>query len=401
MIKRFPGDNTNIIDYKQTWSQFNSDSKVYEAYFNAKLNILRDQAQKKLDTYQQAKKVAGIFNNTPFEIDEDEIARDATSMLISEGALDDISSLYTAVVTTGEELGRRSEMYTQALGNLSQIKQGLMDGKSFTIKGGEIPTFAQAVERGMMEKGKMSNLIGRLGQHTSSVAGAAITNSLLSQLSKKLNVSTSDMKVVATYEDTGDIRKGQYRYQTDNKLSISVDIDGTGQNILEFSFNISDKANKDLAKIATKKTTGNLKFRDSTVAATTRDLDDQRAKYNTISYHYITDENKRFSGMWFPAGEALRSYVGYKMLIDMLIGSTEFNDEIDFTVYGGRIIPEHNVAAKLLSQKQSGRYRYQAEIAYYKLLNGNESAVQSENEAMDVIDKMRTSIRASINFSEI
>jgi hypothetical protein len=40
-------------------------------------------------------------------------------MLISEGALDDISSLYTAVVTTGEELGRRSEMYTQALGNLS------------------------------------------------------------------------------------------------------------------------------------------------------------------------------------------------------------------------------------------------------------------------------------------
>ena len=400
MKKRYYGDNTNIIDYKETWSQFESKSKMYEQYFNVKMDLLRMDAQKKLDTYTKAKKITGVFNGTPFEISEDEIARNAMSMLQDQGADVDISSLYGAIIQDGEDLGTRGDKYTEALGNLMQIKSGLMSGQKFTVKGGDVPSFEKAVQSGMLEKGKISNLIGRLGQHTSSLAGAAITNSLVSELAKSLNISSSSMQVTATYEDTGDIREGQYRYQTDNKLSIKVSIGGENGGELDFSFNISDKANKELAKLSTKKTTGGLKFRDSTVAATTKDLD-PRAKYNTISYHWITDEDKRFSGMWFPAGESLRSYVGYKMLIDMLIGSSEHNDEIDFTVYGSKIIPEHNVATKLLSQKQSGRYRYQAEIAYYKLLNGSESAVKSEMEVISVIDKMRTSIRASLMLNEI
>jgi hypothetical protein len=76
-----------------------------------------------------------------------------------------------------------------------------------------------------------------------------------------------------------------------------------------------------LAHLASKKATGSLKFRDSTVAATTKDLDNIKAKYNTISYHWIVNNGNRVSGMWFPAGEALQSYIGYKLLIDMLLGS--------------------------------------------------------------------------------
>ena len=271
-----------------------------------------------------------------------------------------------------------------------------MSGQTFTVKGKDIPSFEEAIQRGYLKKGKISNLIGRLGQHTSSLAGAAITNNLISQLTDSLNIDSSSMRVIASYEDVGDIREGQYRYQTDNKLAIKVLIDGKNGGEINFSFNISDKANKELAHLTSKKTTGNLKFRDSTVAATTKDLDNIKAKYNTLSYHWIIDNGSRMSGMWFPAGEALRSYIGYKLLIDMLLGSEQHNDEINFTVYGSKIIPEHNVATKLLSMKKSGRYRYQAEISYWDLLEDGKSAVKNETEAMNVIDKMRTSIRASI-----
>ena len=124
-----------------------------------------------------------------------------------------------------------------------------MSGQKFTVKGGDVPSFEKAVQSGMLEKGKISNLIGRLGQHTSSLAGAAITNSLVSELAKSLNISSSSMQVTATYEDTGDIREGQYRYQTDNKLSIKVSIGGENGGELDFSFNISDKANKELERV--------------------------------------------------------------------------------------------------------------------------------------------------------
>ena len=392
-MNKFYGDNTNIIDYRQTWSQFQSDSKQYQQYFNAKLNLLQIDAQQKLDTYKEAKKICGIFNGTNFEIDESKIAESAVSQLQNFNTDEVISNLYSSIINIADDLGDNGDKYTESLGNLLQIKNGLMSGQSFTIMGKDIPEFSKIIKEGMYQKGRISNLIGNLGQHTSALAGAAIANSLVEELAKQLNLDSSLLKISAIYEDTGDVRKGKYRYQTDNKLSIKILIDQGAE--LNFSFNISDKANKELAKLKNKKTTGLLKFRDSTVAATTKDLN-PKEKYNTISYHWIIDNDNRMSGMWFPAGEALRSYVGYKMLIDMFIKSSQNLDEIDFTVYGSKIIPENNVATKLLSQKESGRFRYAADISYYQLLKDSNSAVKSELEAIQVIDRMRTTIRASL-----
>jgi hypothetical protein len=38
-----------------------------------------------------------------------------------------------------------------------------MSGQTFTVKGKDIPSFEEAVQRGYLEKGKISNLIGQLG----------------------------------------------------------------------------------------------------------------------------------------------------------------------------------------------------------------------------------------------
>lgn len=386
--------------YEKT-TQYNSNLDEYNKYFQEKLKNLQDSSNSKIQQIKERKnKFAGKFNNIDFVLDEKKIASSAMSQLQQFNVNQNLESLYSAVKSTATKAGFLSDQYVNSLGALLKIKNGLSEGYTYSVKSKDISFIEQKLADGNIAVGQLSNLIGDLGQHTSSLAGAAITNAVVSQLCDQLNVSSDSMAIKASYLETGEQKRGTYRLQTDNALSISIMIDGM-EGELNFSFNISDKANLRLGNLTKKKTTGSLKFRDSTVQATTTDLM-EAAKYNTISYHWLADTQKRVSGMWSKSGNSLQHYIGYKMLRDMLLLSKEYEDSIDFTVYGGTIIPEETVIEKLLSKKRGSNdnYQYQANIAYYKLLNGTKSAVSSEEEAIKVINKMKVTIRASLNLTK-
>ena len=392
------GDNTNIINYYfETQREYDAEMGAYAAYLQTKLNNLQMIQQEKIKKIMDKKKnISGLFNNTPFHLNISDIAQAATSSLGQMDVEQELEGLYQAVSSSMESVGQASDQYANSLNNLLIIKNEMAEGMTYTIENySDIPSFEKIIANGMTQKGKLSNLIGILGQQTSSLAGAAIAQTVVKELSEQLNISSDKMTISSQYTEKGNERIGSYRLQTDNALDISISIDGV-EGVLNLSFNISDKANLGLGKLTKKKTTGSLKFRDSTVAVTTSDLNDID-KYNTISYHWIGEKNRRVSGMWTQAGNIMRHYVGYRMLCDMVIKSQEFNDSIDFTVYGGNIIPEESVIEKLLSIRNSGKnYQYAADIEYYKLVSGNQSVVSSEKEAIKAINKLRTSIRTSL-----
>ena len=86
-----------------------------------------------------------------------------------------------------------------------------------------------------------------------------------------------------------------------------------------------------------------------------------------------------------------------EQLKDMFLKSKEYNDEIDFTVYGDRIIPEDKVLNKLLSSTSTGNPNYRADIDYFdKLVKDEKSLVKTVEEAEDVIAGIPVYIKASL-----
>ena len=84
----------------------------------------------------------------------------------------------------------------------------------------------------------------------------------------------------------------------------------------------------------------------------------------------------------------------------MFLKSKEYNDEIDFTVYGDRIIPEDKVLNKLLSSTSTGNPNYRADIDYSdKLVKNEKSLVKTVEEAEHVIAGIPVYIKASLAIS--
>lgn len=307
-----------------------------------------------------------------------------------------ISDAYSNLINTIENTNATVDQYNKAVGVLLDIRNGLIpNGSTFTTTKNNVEFLALGAKTAEeLKYGKLSNALGRLGEEMSSLSGAAIAGALLDEV--KESFKNHDITFSANYENVGAKRQGTYRNQTDNKLTISFKLNpkaGSGEKAgeLNFNFNISDKANKQLSNMSKKrKATGSLTFRSSTVANTTKDLD-KKAVYNTISYHRTG--KYKFSIMNSDIGQSLRRYIGYKMLIDMLIGSRNHEDEIDFTVYGNKIIPENRVVEKLLSAKNQNYQRYMAEVEYWQLRSATNT-----KEAEEMIPKLSTRIKESISF---
>ena len=231
-----------------------------------------------------------------------------------------------------------------------------MNGAQFSINlnGSDALNLIEAAKNGVPEtKGTLSNMLGYTGEGVSSLAGAAIANAVLEEFANQLGSKSKIENVQVTYTNLGEKRDGGYRFQTDNQLQLSFDVYTDGQaSKVELIYNISDKANNYLSKLSSRrKATRNLTFRSSTVLRQSDDLNDEDEKnalYNTISYHKDRFGNRYTAMPSSSAAIALRSYMGYKMLLQMFIDSQDHEDEINFTVYGNKIIPEHNVLSKLL-----------------------------------------------------
>ena len=389
---------------KEDGSGFSKDNYgAYEQIFNTKLNNLRTSALGQLETMQQAKSWSQMINGMAVTLDEDEIAQSAIEKISDPDVNRAISDIYSQTINAvnGELSKYNADKYKGAVDFLIGVQAGLMNGAQFSIdlNGSDALNLIEAAKNGVPEtKGTLSNMLGYTGEGVSSLAGAAIANAVLEQFANQLSGSKIG-NVQATYTNLGEKKVEGYRFQTDNQLQLSFDVYTNGQTSkVELIYNISDKANNYLSNLSNRrKATRNLTFRSSTVLKQSEDLD-KEALYNTISYHKDISGN-RYTAMpsHYPAATALRSYMGYRMLLQMFIESKEHGDEINFTVYGNRIIPEHNVLSKLLTSKDVNHFRYIADISYYDLLDGDKSAVSSEQEAESVINKMRVTIGESIS----
>lgn len=256
--------------------------------------------------------------------------------------------------------------------------------------------------------GKLSNLLGDLGETTSFMAETAITNALIDSLADQLQVSSSGIKATAVVENKGNEKFNGETVQTDNKLSISFNFsdDIVAQfsdlkNGLSLSINISDKANKKLSKLSGNRrtTTNALTFRSSKVSTLMNEMPKkiQSATYNLISYHR---QGKELVGFMSAApGFALRKYLGYKLLQKMFLSEGNLN-QINFTVYGTSIYAEQEVYDKLY---RSGNIMADVEYWTLKSLVGQfrgktieEGLKQGTAEANKRIENMKVAIRASL-----
>ena len=397
----------------------------YDAYFKSKLKLLQTEANvEALEAMAKAKIWSQKINGEEVVIDESVIAKAATSK-IGEYTKD-ISNLYEqtlGAINSSQEV--ESEIYQSAASRILQgIQGGLAEGETFTIdlnSSTALDLEKAATQIPIHVRGNLSNTLGDVGEGVSALAGRALVDSLIEEFEKQLGEGTVNKSTIkAKYTNKGAQRVKSYRSQTDNELRINFELNPektNGGNVarLEFVYNISDKANKALAKLTEKtKNTDSLKIRNSTVGHLLKDNGNfgKGAIYNTISYHRKNPDSPRYSGMQSKAGKALRAYAGYKLLLETFLESKKHKDEINFTVYGNKIIPENSVVQTMLEKTavqyltkggiRGGNYSFFAEIRYYQLVstkNGNQvSNVNSIEEAEKLIRSMPVEIKGTFQF---
>lgn len=251
--------------------------------------------------------------------------------------------------------------------------------------------------------------IGDIGEMTSSLAASALTAEVIKEVEEQLGKVAG---VTISRENVGAKQIEDYHMQTDNRFSVAIKL-ANGKTVTT-ELNISDKASKkQLTHFERKSTTGDAFFSRSTVAELVKPTSpieeglSEDTYYNVISYHRAG--KKRWTHMTAEgaAGEALKNYFGYKLLVRMFITSQKF-ERVNFTVMGNKIIPEAKVLSQLQSFKEikKNAKKYQASVENYKLLKGSrkiaaseaKSAVKSREEAQEVIDKMPVAIKTSISF---
>lgn len=398
---------------------------AYASYFETKLKLLQTQENKTaLESMTKAKIWAATINGKQVVLNEEDIAKAATKKI--SGYVGDIATIYkqTLNAISNAEQTSNQAYQTAAANILRGIQSGQAEGKKFTVdlNSSTALNLAQAAQSlSIHTRGGISNTLGDVGEGVSALAGSAIVDALIEQLESQLQCpgAVDRTTVKAVYKNKGATFDKNYRSQTDNELSISFalnpELTGGQVAVLNFSYNISDKANSALAKLTDKtKSTGSVKLRSSTVKHLLLDANPDGAEeiYNTISYHKDLNE-KRYAGMHSSAGSALSAYAGYKLLLETFLESKKHQDEINFTVYGNQIIPENTVVSHMLEKTavqqlksggtRGGRYRYMAEIRYYMLVNGKgenqTSTVNSIEKAEQLIRSMPVQISSSFAFN--
>lgn len=383
----------------------------YEEHFKQKLENLKIiNETKELEKMKEAKQWSETINGKKVILKADDIAKAATQKIT--GYTGDINTLYDKTIRAikNSEIQSDEAYRTAAQKIVAGIQMGSFEGREFTIKlnSSDALDLEKAAESTEVKiRGGLSNSIGDVGEGVSALAASSLVETIIEKFEKELPNSIKRDSVKATYTNMGGKFIGKYRSQTDNVLDIEFELNpavtGGKVSTLHYRFNISDKANKQLAKLSNRtKSTGRLKIRNSTVNAQMEGLK-KEALYNTISYHK-NDKDERYSGMHSGAGNALRAYMGYKLVLKTFLLSKKYEDEIDFTIYGNRIIPESSIVSKIMGttkgkNNSQGHVHYLADIRYYQLLKKQNniyvSAVKTVEEAEEVIRKMPVSLSES------
>ena len=391
-------DNT----IKGVFNKSASENEYLKYFLQKRKNIMESDDFRKLqEKRKNASKIAYTVNGVDYVISEEEVAKAATSLLQDLDSSKTISKLYSTIQDCGKKLENIDEKCDPIIKDLLAIrKKALPKGTTIAIKNQDGKRISQtALFVKAFKYNDLPNMLGRLGEATSSLAGAAISNALLKEVEKSFK-EIKNVKI--SYSNLGDAvkEKTRYRSQTDNLLTITFDgVNDTG-NIenMKFNLNISDKANKKLNTLNNKRrrATNSLKFRSSTVNHLSKDLE-KSILYNTFSFHYGKNGRYSFISDNKEIRNSLADYYGVQLLKDMFLKSKEYNDEIDFTVYGDRIIPEDKVLNKLLSSTSTGNPNYRADIDYFdKLVKDEKSLVKTVEEAEDVIAGIPVYIKASL-----
>lgn len=390
-------DNT----IKGVFNKSASENEYLKYFLQKRKNIMESDDFKKLqEKRKNASEIAYKVNEVDYVINEDEVAKAATSLLQDLDSSKTISELYSTIRDCRKELENVDKKCDPIIKDLLAIRRkALPKGTTIAIKNQDGKRISQtALFVNAFKYNDLSNILGRLGEATSSLAGAAISNALLKDVEKNFK-EIKNVKI--SYSNLGDaIKENRYRSQTDNLLTITFDgVNNTG-NIenMKFNLNISDKANATLNNLNSKRrrATNPLKFRSSTINSLSKDLE-KSILYNTFSFHYGKSGRYSFISDNKEIRNSLADYYGVQLLKDMFLKSKEYNDEIDFTVYGDRIIPENKVLNKLLSSTSTDNPNYRAHMDYSnKLIKDEKSLVKTVEEAEHVIAGIPVYIKASL-----
>lgn len=401
----------NDIQYIMGKNEHNEQSfNSYTALLQSELKREKQKTLKKLQqeyNEKRAIKIEQLVNGEEIFFTEEEIAEAAMQKIGSGTAKEDVANLFKQVQSQMSE-------YSSVVSSLEafiKAQQGALPaGSSIEVDSSFLDKVINdlSIAENYKSSGKFYNLLGNLGEATSLAAETAITNGLIDLVTDRLKIDSQFVKATATVQNTGTQTYNNTRVQTDNQLKIHfsfadnilADFSELSQG-LSLTVNISDKANKKVATIDSKRrrATNSLTFRSSTVETLMQDMPKRvkSATYNLISYHR---QGKELTGFLTTSpGFALRKYLGYKLLQKMFLSEGELN-KVNFTVYGTSVYAEREVYSKLFSNED-----ILADIEYWtlkELVGKFKGGTAEENlkagtaEANKRIDKMKVAIRASL-----
>lgn len=399
-----------IIRYIQSKNKFASN---YETLLNARITTLKNYYEKQLNSYYTANQMLLKINDMPIiAITQDEIAKAVNKRLDQPEIYEDLTNIYSSIGETTKVLNANlKEMKNQPGSIIYDIQNGLIDSGKYSVKLINMKQQLKDIPNFLQQNAGNKNIygpIGELGERTSSLAATAIGDFLIQKIENNIGKVKG---ITIKRQNLGTQHTKDYHYQTDNGFSYNIQLE-SGDNI-KAQINFSDKASKkQLQHFDRKKTTGQVYLARSNPAELAKALREVETSdlnpgvyYNLISYHKYGQNKWSHLYQGNRAGEALKNYYGYKLMLRTFITSQAF-EHIDFTVMGNKIIPETEVLKQLRDLKDNGINKYQAVIENYKLIQGGKgntaskakSAVKNEEEAQEVIDKMLVAIKTSFRF---
>lgn len=367
-----------------------SESKIYSSYYLQKTEAIKKIIDKKNKMSQSslAQKLNQSLNNLLTEEELLEAIQKKNFKFDSE-----IVDLYQSYQHAIKGLSGASGKYFQKMENFLNIK-ALPNGATFSMDNKDLTS---AILNQDFLKVDIKKSVGMIGEATSSIVAQNITNSLVELLVSKggtvdnINVTytnTGGDRVKSTF---GNIGMGVQR-QTDNVLDIAFSLNGVD---IKLKFNISDKASIKLADPKNNQKLNQFFLRSSTINSFLKILD-KNYIYNTLSYHRFQDGDRRM----IQASQSildLQRTLGHYLLYDamkstrILLDGNRIDDNIDFTIRGGKIVPEKSIYENILSKNND----LKASISGISgLLDGKK--INSIELAEEHIRKMKVSLQAKI-----
>lgn len=391
-----------VIQYRLPAGQTGGVSDRYAGEFQAELEKLQQlkkyQQMKKL---QKAKRLSTKINDNRFYFDEYKLS-DMVQSAIRDMNFSSGETYSSAVAKLYQAFSEKDD---SSFKDSAQAMIGLRDelvqktGMKYSVLNTDATDLELMADQGLTALSNVSKnvkmQVGNIGEGISSFMGVVVADTLISELSKKIEkmnkksssnaISLSNISV--EYENVGGQYRNGMRLQTDNILTIKADI-GKEKSVVLFQLNLSDKAS---AKFKTQEGQVNKRrayFRGSTVQALSKSLN-WNSVANTISYHWDEDLNKRVT--FGSSLKALQRYYGSKLLLDMFSNKNSDTDAIDFTVNAGRLIPETDVFNMLYKNNETTAF-----INRYKLTALIGKGLNKEDDAEDIIRSLPVSLIGSI-----